>query len=145
MDTKAPPSDEGQAAPQKTPAQEVASWYYEHAEEHLGPYAGSKRSGWHFGLIKLSQQALDTQYTQYTQKQVAKAFQRTGVHFPTAHQFQRALSEERNNRPMPAQYGGCPAPYNDAVTWGVNDQASPPDASSPEGHDECAEFGIAPA
>ncbi|MDI3407700.1 hypothetical protein [Streptomyces cavernicola] len=139
-DTQQSSGDEEKAAPQKTPAQEVATWYYEHAKEHLGPYAGSKRSGWYFGLIKLSQQAVDAQYTQ---KQVAKAFQRTGVHFPTAHQFQRALSDERNNRPMPAQYGGRPAPYNDAATWGVNDQ--PPDQSSPEDHDECAEFGIVPA
>ncbi|WP_031102282.1 hypothetical protein [Streptomyces sp. NRRL S-146] len=141
-DMKAQSGEQEEAAKGKTPAEEVAAWYYDHATQHLGPYAGKKKSGWYFGLVKLSEQALDAQYTQ---KQVAKAFQRTGVHFPTAHQFQRALSDERNNRPMPAQYGGRPAPYSDAATWGVNDMASPPPQSTPEDHDDGAEFGIVPA
>ncbi|GHG80113.1 hypothetical protein [Streptomyces griseocarneus] len=123
----------------KTPAQEVATWYYDHAIQHLGPYAGKQKSGWYFGLVKLSQQALDAEYTQ---KQVAKAFQRTGVHFPTAHQFQRALSDERNNKPMPAQYGGRPAPYSDAATWGTNGPCGPPALTAP---DDGATFGIVPA
>ncbi|MGI5337639.1 hypothetical protein ACQEVS_09710 [Streptomyces sp. CA-181903] len=122
----------------KTPAQQVATWYYDHAVQHLGPYAGKQRSGWYFGLVKLSQQALDAEYTQ---KQVAKAFQRTGVHFPTAHQFQRALSDELNNKPMPAQYGGRPAPYNDAATWGT-DTVGPPAPSAP---DDGVMFGVVPA
>ncbi|MFD7334949.1 hypothetical protein ACFV98_02950 [Streptomyces violascens] len=126
---------------QKSPAQEVATWYYAHATQHLGPYAGKQKSGWFFGLVKLSQQALDADYTQ---KQVAKAFQRTGVHFPTAHQFQRALSDERNQKPMPAQYGGQPAPYSDAETWGVTGTESPPPPSDYEDHDD-AVFGVARA
>ncbi|MFP3990974.1 hypothetical protein U9R90_26610 [Streptomyces sp. E11-3] len=142
MDARVKPGGEEKTVKEKTPAQEVATWYYDHAAQHLGPYAGPKKGSWYFGLINLSQQALDAEYTQ---KQVAKAFQRTGVHFPTAHQFQRALSDERNNKPMPAQYGGRPAPYNDAETWGVNDKAGPPLPSSPEDHDDGAEFGIVPA
>ncbi|MFE2157138.1 hypothetical protein ACFW9M_04905 [Streptomyces lydicus] len=126
----------------KTPAQEVATWYYEHATQRLGPYAGKQKSGWYFGLVKLSQQALEAEYTQ---KQVAKAFQRTGVHFPTAHQFQRALSDERNNKPMPAQYGGRPAPYSDAATWGVDGTGGPPPPSAPNDPDDAAVFGIVPA
>ncbi|RLU86282.1 hypothetical protein CTZ27_25240 [Streptomyces griseocarneus] len=122
----------------KTPAQEVATWYYDHATQRLGPYAGKQKSGWYFGLVKLSQQALDAEYTQ---KQVARAFQRTGVHFPTAHQFQRALSDERNNKPMPA-HGGRPAPYSDAATWGTNDTSGPPTLTVP---DDDAMFGVVPA
>ncbi|MGC5042522.1 hypothetical protein ACLQ16_04295 [Streptomyces albidoflavus] len=132
-------ADDQKAAKEKTPAQEVATWYYEHATQHLGPYAGKQKSGWYFGLVKLSQQALDAEYTQ---KQVAKAFQRTGVHFPTAHQFQRALSDERNNNPMPAQYGGRPAPYSDAATWGTHGTTVPP---ATQDHDDGATFGIVPA
>ncbi|WP_406153262.1 hypothetical protein OG217_05925 [Streptomyces sp. NBC_01023] len=136
-------SDEEERAPKgKTPAQEVAGWYYDHAKQHLGPYAGAKKSGWYFGLVKLSEQALDAEYTQ---KQVAKAFQRTGVHFPTAHQFQRALSDERNNKPMPAQFGGRPAPYSDAATWGVHGPAGPSAPPLTEDIDEEAEFGVVPA
>lgn len=135
------PKDEQKAAKEKAPAQEVATWYYEHAKQHLGPYAGKQKSGWYFGLTKLSQQALDAEYTQ---KQVAKAFQRTGVHFPTAHQFQRALSDERNNRPMPAQYGGRPAPYSDAATWGTDGTGGSPTPSAPDDPDDAA-FGIVPA
>ncbi|MEU1311075.1 hypothetical protein ABZ419_19595 [Streptomyces cinnamoneus] len=123
----------------KSPAQEVATWYYDHATQHLGPYAGKQKSGWYFALVKLSQQALDADYTK---KQVAKAFQRTGVHFPTAHQFQRALSDERNNKPMPAQYGGRPTLYSDAATWGTNDTCGPPPPTAP---DDGATFGIVPA
>ncbi|MFE0058642.1 hypothetical protein [Streptomyces sp. NPDC059003] len=130
------------AAKEKTPAQEVATWYYEHASKHLGPYAGKQKSGWYFGLVKLGQQALDAEYTQ---RQVAKAFQRTGVHFPTAHQFQRALSDERNNKPMPAQYGGRPAPYSDAATWGTEGTGGLPAPEVPEVLDEGVEFGIVPA
>ncbi|MFG2865435.1 hypothetical protein [Streptomyces sioyaensis] len=126
----------------KTPAQEVATWYYEHATQYLGPYAGKQKSGWYFGLVKLSQQALEAKYTQ---KQVAKAFQRTGVHFPTAHQFQRALSDERNNKPMPAQYGGRPAPYSDAATWGTYGTGEPPAPGAPNDLDGGATFGIVPA
>ncbi|MFJ9416755.1 hypothetical protein ACIRPT_21535 [Streptomyces sp. NPDC101227] len=126
----------------KTPAQEVATWYYEHATQYLGPYAGKQKSGWYFGLVKLSQQALEAEYTQ---KQVAKAFQRTGVHFPTAHQFQRALSDERNNKPMPAQYGGRPAPYSDAATWGTHGTGGPPAPGAPNDLDDGAMFGIVPA
>ncbi|MFZ3557232.1 hypothetical protein [Streptomyces sp. BH055] len=133
------PEPEGEAPKKKTPAQEVATWYYDHAKEHLGPYAGPKKSGWYFGLLKLSNQAIDAGYTQ---KQVAKAFQRTGVHFPTAHQFQRALSDERNNKPMPSQYGGRPAPYSDAATWGTPGPGAS-DASTPDTPDD-AVFGIDP-
>lgn len=141
-DTQAQPANEEKAAKEKTPAQEVATWYYEHATQHLGPYAGTKKSGWYFGLVKLSEQALEAEYTQ---KQVAKAFQRTGVHFPTAHQFQRALSDERINKAMPAQYGGRPAPYSDAATWGVDGSGGPPPQSTPEDLDDGAAFGIVPA
>ncbi|WP_086825698.1 hypothetical protein [Streptomyces sp. NRRL B-24572] len=109
----------------KTPAQEVASWYYDHATKHLGPYAGPKKSGWYFGLVQLSKQALEAGYEQ---QQVAKAFQRTGVHWPNAPHFQRALSDERNNAPMPARYGGRPALYNDAATWGPIGSDDPPTA-----------------
>ncbi|MEV0444606.1 hypothetical protein AB0I84_04295 [Streptomyces spectabilis] len=136
------PQEPGEAAgeaKEKTPAQQVATWYYDHATQHLGPYAGKQKSGWFFALVKLSQQALDAEYTQ---KQVAKAFQRTGVHFPTAHQFQRALSDERNNKPMPAQYGGRPAPYSDAATWGTDSTAAP---RATQDHDDGAVFGIVPA
>ncbi|MER5301286.1 hypothetical protein ABT039_17690 [Streptomyces lasiicapitis] len=133
------PGEAAGAAKEKTPAQQVATWYYDHAKQHLGPYAGKQKSGWYFGLVKLSQQALDAEYTQ---KQVAKAFQRTGVHFPTAHQFQRALSDERNNKPMPAQYGGRPAPYSDAATWGADSAAT---LRATQDHDDGAVFGIVPA
>lgn len=134
--------DEGTASKEKTSAQEVATWYYEHAKQRLGPYAGKQKSGWYFGLVKLSTQALDAEYTQ---RQVAKAFQRTGVHFPTAHQFQRALSDERNNKPMPTQYGGRPAAYSDAATWGTDGSGGPPTPSISEVSDDAAEFGIVPA
>ncbi|MYW67115.1 hypothetical protein GTY65_24045 [Streptomyces sp. SID8379] len=130
---------EGEAK-KKTPAQEVATWYYEHATKHLGPYAGAKKSGWYFGLLKLSEQAIEAGYTK---QQIAKAFQRTGIHFPTAHQFQRALSDERNNKPMPSQYGGRPAPYSDAETWGTPGPGAPP-TSTPDAPDD-AVFGIDPA
>lgn len=131
----------GSAEKEKTPAQEVATWYYEHATQHLGPYAGKQKSGWYFGLVKLSTQALDAEYTQ---RQVAKALQRTGVHFPTAYQFQRALSDERNNKPMPT-YGGRPAAYSDAATWGTDATGGPPPSNTPEVLDVDAEFGIVPA
>ncbi|MFG2141813.1 hypothetical protein [Streptomyces sp. NPDC048650] len=132
----------GSAAKENTPAQEVATWYYEHATQHLGPYAGKQKSAWFFGLVKLSTQALDAEYTQ---RQVAKALQRTGVHFPTAYQFQRALSDERNNKPMPTQYGGRPAAYSDAATWGTDATGGPPTPITTEDHDADAEFGIVPA
>ncbi|MFE3139608.1 hypothetical protein [Streptomyces scopuliridis] len=138
-DKQAEPEGEQKAPKKKTPAQEVATWYYEHATQHLGPYAGKQKSGWFFALVKLSQQALDAEYTQ---KQVAKAFQRTGVHFPTAHQFQRALSDERISKPMPAQYGGRPAPYSDATTWGTDSIGGP---TIPDNLDDAAAFGIVPA
>ncbi|MFB6525269.1 hypothetical protein [Streptomyces sp. NPDC056399] len=127
----ATPPDEGSAngeppePKKKTPAQEVAAWYYDHATKHLGPYAGPKKSGWYFGLLKLSEQALEAGYEK---QQVAKAFQRTGVHWPNAPHFQRALSDERNNAPMPARYGGRPALYNDAATWGPIGSDDPPPA-----------------
>ncbi|MGG7574070.1 hypothetical protein [Streptomyces sirii] len=130
------------AAKERPPAEEVAAWYYEHAAKHLGPYAGKQKSGWYMGLRKLSQQALDAGYTK---KQVAKAFQRTGVHFPSAHQFQKALSDERNAKPMPAQYGGRPAPYSDAATWGTDGMGTPPPPSTSDDHDDGATFGIVPA
>ena len=134
---------QGAAPKEKSPAQEVATWYYDHATKHLGPYAGRQKSGWYFALVKLSQQALDAEYSQ---RQVAKAFQRTGVHFPTGHQFQRALSDERNNKPMPAQYGGRPAPYSDAATWGTDATGGPSDPStSYDPDDDAAVFGIVPA
>ncbi|MFD3514930.1 hypothetical protein [Streptomyces sp. NPDC058657] len=135
------PQGETKEPKKKSPGEEVASWYYDHAVKHLGPYAGKAKSGWYFALVKLSKQALDADYTK---QQVAKAFQRTGVHFPSAHQFQRALSDERNNKPMPAQYGGRPAPYSDAATWGadaVGRQFSP---STPDHLDDDATFGIVP-
>ncbi|MCX4677590.1 hypothetical protein OG413_20170 [Streptomyces sp. NBC_01433] len=138
------PEDSDKAASEvkeKTPAQEVATWYYDHAAQHLGPYAGKQKSRWYFGLVKLSQQALDAEYTQ---KQVAKALQRTGVHFPTAYQFQRALSDERNNKPMPSQYGSRPAPYSDAATWGTDGIGELPTPSNSDDLDE-AVFGIVPA
>ncbi|MEU8540924.1 hypothetical protein AB0C52_13205 [Streptomyces sp. NPDC048717] len=123
---------------EKTPAQEVATWYYSHATTHLGPYAGPKKSGWYFSLIKLSEQALDAGYEQ---RQVARAFQRTQVHWPSAAQFQRALSDERNNAPGPGRYGGRPAPYSDAATWGdVSDASQEPAPAFDE-----AVFGIVPA
>lgn len=132
----------GDKSKQKTPAQEVAAWYYEHAIQRLGPYAGKQKSGWFFGLVNLSQQALDADYTQ---KQVARAFQRAGVHFPTAHQFQRALSDERNNKPMPDRFGGRPAPYSDAATWGTALTDSPPTPTHSDIHDDEAVFGVVPA
>ncbi|MFI6686586.1 hypothetical protein [Streptomyces sp. NPDC050485] len=141
----APDADAKQAkgAKEKTPADEVATWYYEHATTHLGPYAGKQKSGWYFGLLKLSQQALQAQYTK---RQVAKAFQRSGVHFPSAHQFQRALSDELNNKPMPTQFGGRPAPYSDAATWGPTAAPEEPTTSTTDHpDDDGAMFGIVPA
>ncbi|WP_435059432.1 hypothetical protein [Streptomyces sp. bgisy060] len=128
---------EGEESKKKTPAQELATWYYGLATEHLGPYAGPKKSGWYFGLVKLSQQALDAGYEQ---QEVAKAFQRTGVHFPNAAQFQRALSDQRNNRPVPARYGGRPTLYNDAATWGDISSDGPPAPALDE-----PVFGVVPA
>ncbi|WP_445520385.1 hypothetical protein [Streptomyces sp. NEAU-174] len=135
-------AEKTKTAKEKTPGEAVATWYYEHATQHLGPYAGKQKSGWYMGLRKMTQQALDAGYTQ---KQVARAFQRTGLHFPSAAQFQRALSDERNNKPMPAQYGGRPAPYSDAATWGASIAGGPPPAGTPEDPDDGAAFGIVPA
>lgn len=122
----APVGGESPEPKKKTPAQEVAAWYYDHATKHLGPYAGPKKSGWYFSLVKLSEQALEAGYDK---QQVAKAFQRTGVHWPSAPVFQRALSDERNGAPMPVRYGGRPTLYSDAATWGpVGSDAPPPPA-----------------
>ncbi|MFI1012685.1 hypothetical protein [Streptomyces sp. NPDC020965] len=140
---KAEPEGEQKESKEKSPAQEVATWYYGFATERLGPYAGKRKSGWFFGLVKLSQQALDADYTQ---KQVAKALQRTGVHFPTAYQFQRALSDERNNKPVPGMHGGRPAPYSDAETWGTDGTGGPPTDSAMEASpDDDVTFGIVAA
>ncbi|NGO67875.1 hypothetical protein [Streptomyces boncukensis] len=127
---------------EETGAEEVASWYYEHAKAHLGPYAGKQKSRWYHGLLRLTQQALDAGYTQ---RETAKALQRTGVHFPSAHQFQRALSDERNNKPVPGPYGGRPAPYSDAATWGRISEPPPPASRDPDEPDQAVQFGIVPA
>ncbi|MFJ4908465.1 hypothetical protein ACIQCR_17205 [Streptomyces sp. NPDC093249] len=125
---------------EKDPAAALATWYYAHATEHLGPYAGAKKSGWYFGLVKLSSQALEAGYDQ---RQVARAFQRTGVHFPNAPQFQRALSDERNNIPMNDRHRGRPVLYSDTATWGVTADNDPPVPASAPASD--AVFGVVPA
>ncbi|MFK0290716.1 hypothetical protein ACIQU6_09585 [Streptomyces sp. NPDC090442] len=131
---------EPKTAKKQTPADVLATWYYRHATQRLGPYAGKQKSGWYMGLRKLSQQALDAEYTQ---RQVANALLRTNVHFPSAHQFQRALSDERNNRPTPTQYGTRPAPYSDTATWGTDDTTAPTTGAPQEADD--VTFGIVPA
>ncbi|MGW1275473.1 hypothetical protein ACWD4V_00755 [Streptomyces tsukubensis] len=138
--TKESPDPGGDEPKKKTPAQDVASWYYDHTTKHLGPYAGPKKSGWYFGLVKLSEQALAAGYGQ---QEVAKAFQRTRVHWPSASQFQRALSDERNNRP-PSGYDGRPAPYSDAATWGTDGTGDPTSPRTPDDPADTPVFGIDP-
>ncbi|AKN68780.1 hypothetical protein QR97_02255 [Streptomyces sp. PBH53] len=147
-DDSAPPSNPPVQEPpkkepkQRPPADQVATWYYEYATKHLGPYAGKQKSGWYMGLKNMTQQALDAGYTP---REVAKAFQRTGLHFPSATQFQRALSDERNNKPMPSRYGGRPAPYSDAATWGPMATGEPPSTTTIYDPDDGADFGVVPA
>ncbi|RZU28188.1 hypothetical protein EV284_6354 [Streptomyces sp. BK022] len=96
-------------------ADEVTKWWWEHAEKHLGKYAGQKNA--FVAVRKMVHRALDAGYTR---QNCAKALIHARQHFPSAQQWQNALGVATNHI-QPTRPQGRVA-YSDSATWGGQDQ-----------------------
>ncbi|MEV7512098.1 hypothetical protein AB0O57_29490 [Streptomyces sp. NPDC091201] len=97
-------------------AEKVAKWWWDHAKTYLGPYVGAK--GGYIGLRKQIRNALAADYTQ---KQCGLALQQAGQHWPSAQQWQNALSVVAKGQP--GRRTGRIA-YSDSATWGTTDDTT---------------------
>lgn len=97
-------------------ARKVATWWWGHAETHLGKYVGQR--GGFMAVVKMVRRALDAGYSQ---QECAKALQHARKHFPAAQQWQDALGVVTNHI-QPQQRSGR-IPYSDEATWGATNEA----------------------
>ncbi|MFB8120628.1 hypothetical protein ACFC51_32780 [Streptomyces sp. NPDC055962] len=124
-------------------AEEVAKWWWAHADRHLGAYVGQKK-----GYVAMRSQVRSALEAGYTQKDCGRALQTAEKHWPSAQQWQHALGVVTKNI-QPSQPFGRVA-YSDAATWGVPDKGSSslPGASqtTPSVDDDAddATFGVLP-
>ncbi|MGX1268123.1 hypothetical protein [Streptomyces phaeoluteigriseus] len=117
-------------------AEEVAKWWWAHAEEHLGKYVGKNN-----GYVAMRSQVRKALEVGYTQRQCANALLAARKHFPSAQQWQNALGVASNHI-IPSQTNGR-APYSDAATWGATPDASPKGPASTDAEDtDDATFGV---
>lgn len=110
-------------------AEKVAAWWWGDAEKRLGPYVGAK--GGYVAMRKQVRMALEKGYTQ---RQCADALRHAARHWPSAQQWQTALTHvTRGIAPVP---GNRAVPYSDEATWG--------DTTTPhhDDHDDGATFGV---
>ncbi|MGW0033069.1 hypothetical protein ACWDXD_25040 [Streptomyces sp. NPDC003314] len=121
-------------------AQEVAKWWWEDAEKHLGPYAGLRTNGY----IVVQETIEAALRAGYTKRQCADALREARQHIPSAQQWQRALGEASNHIP-PTRPGGRVA-YSDAATWRTQETTptttSGATPSVPDGEGDDVVFGI---
>ncbi|MFC9280944.1 hypothetical protein [Streptomyces collinus] len=117
-------------------AHKVATWWWEHAERHLGKYAGQK--GGFIAVRKMVRRALDAGYSQ---QECAKALQHARRHFPSAQQWQDALGIVTNHI-APQQRNGR-IPYSDSATWSTpGDDPSTTTTTAVEDDPDDATFGV---
>ncbi|NEA53610.1 hypothetical protein G3I60_05415 [Streptomyces sp. SID13666] len=109
--TKGVQQEEGESL--AATAEQVAAWWWGDAERRMGAYVGAK--GGYVGMRKMVQRALEKQYTA---RQCADALREAGQHFPSAQQWQKALSTVTGRQIPAARSGGRAAAYSDDATWG---------------------------
>ncbi|MBZ6253639.1 hypothetical protein KVH27_35400 [Streptomyces olivaceus] len=115
-------------------ANKVATWWWSHAEQHLGKYAGQR--GGFVAVRKMVRRALAVGYSQ---QECAKALQHARRHFPAAQQWQDALGVVTNHI-APQQRTGR-IPYSDAATWSTpSDDPTVTTAAADDADD--ATFGV---
>ncbi|MEU1592755.1 hypothetical protein ABZ468_07815 [Streptomyces sp. NPDC005708] len=110
-------------------AEEVASWWWAHAETHLGKYVGDKR-----GYIAMRNQVRAALAKGYTKKECGRALQEAHVHWPSSQQWQRALGVVTNHI-APGRQANGRVPYSDQATWGGQDD-TPTTTDADTGHDD---------
>ncbi|MFN1193261.1 hypothetical protein ACK03K_33915 [[Kitasatospora] papulosa] len=116
-------------------AQKVATWWWEHAEKHLGKYAGQR--GGFVAVRKMIRRALAVGYSQ---QQCAKALQHARKHFPAAQQWQDALGTVTQHI-QPKQPNGR-IPYSDSATWGAQSDGLSSTPTSTDDDADDATFGV---
>ncbi|MFF0698425.1 hypothetical protein ACFYU4_38045 [Streptomyces tendae] len=117
-------------------ANKVATWWWAHAEMHLGKYVGQK--GGFIAVRKMVRRAL---VAGYSQQECAKALQHARRHFPAAQQWQDALGVVTNHI-APQQRTGR-IPYSDAATWSTpSDDPSAPTTPTADDDADDATFGV---
>ncbi|MER6616395.1 hypothetical protein [Streptomyces xantholiticus] len=123
-------------------AEEVAKWWWEDAEKHLGKFVGKTN-----GYLAMRGMVAKALQAGYTQRQCADALRSARQHLPSAQQWQRALGIASNHI-IPTQPNGR-VPYSDSATWGDQANASTttpgdsPDAPSHADDDsDDAPFGV---
>ncbi|MFE2188559.1 hypothetical protein ACFXB5_50270, partial [Streptomyces sp. NPDC059455] len=102
-------------------ARKVTTWWWEHAEKHLGKYVGQR--GGFMAVMKMVRRALEAGYSQ---QECAKALQHARKHFPGAQQWQDALGVVTNHIAPKRPDGRIP--YSDAATWGTTVDTTQGDA-----------------
>ncbi|MDH6628676.1 hypothetical protein M2271_006509 [Streptomyces sp. LBL] len=115
-------------------AHTVATWWWEHAEKHLGKYVGQK--GGFVAVRKMVRRALDAGYSQL---ECAKALQHACVHFPAAQQWQNALGVVTNHIQPKQPHGRIP--YSDSSTWTMQGDDSST-TTVPDDDADDATFGV---
>lgn len=113
-------------------ARKVATWWWDHAEKHLGKYVGQR--GGFMAVVAMVRRALDAGYSQ---QECAKALQHARKHFPAAQQWQDALGVVTNHI-QPQQRSGR-IPYSDSATWGTTNDAP---SQTPTDDADDATFGV---
>lgn len=117
-------------------AQEVAKWWWDDAEKHLGKFVGKTN-----GYVAMRGMVRNALAAGYTQQQCAKALRRARRHLPSAQQWQDALIFVTKNI-APTRTNGA-VPYSDSATWGDQGEAS---HDTPDGHahddSDNATFGV---
>ncbi|MFF7838753.1 hypothetical protein ACFZC6_08055 [Streptomyces ossamyceticus] len=115
-------------------AHKVATWWWEHAEKHLGKYVGQRG-----GFVAVRQMVRRALVAGYSQQECAKALQYARKHFPAAQQWQDALGVVTNHV-QPKQPNGR-IPYSDSATWGDQDGVPPTTTGTTDDADD-ATFGV---
>ncbi|MCX4976421.1 hypothetical protein [Streptomyces sp. NBC_00620] len=113
-------------------AAQVATWWWDHAKQHLGAYVGAKG-----GFVAMRGQVRSALVAGYSQKECARALQHARRHWPSAQQWQDALGVATNHI-QPHQRNGRVA-YSDSATWGS--QEIPGEAPAATASDDAA-FGV---
>ncbi|MEU1275390.1 hypothetical protein [Streptomyces sp. NPDC005799] len=120
-------------------AEEVAKWWWEDAEKHLGPFVGKAN-----GYVAMRGMVTKALEKGYTKRQCADALRHARKHLPSAQQWQNALGVI-TNRIVPNQPNGR-VPYSDSATWGDqgDDPQTPPGGTldTPADDFDDATFGV---
>ncbi|MGY4935990.1 hypothetical protein ACWD7T_33850, partial [Streptomyces sp. 900116325] len=98
-------------------AEEVAKWWWDDAEKHLGPFVGKTN-----GYVAMRNQVRSALAKGYTKRQCADALRQARQHLPSAQQWQRALGIASSHI-IPSQPNGR-MPYSDSATWGDQGDAA---------------------